>query len=246
MPALDVLQTVPAFAYLIPILLLFGFGTTVGLVASVIFAFPPMVRNTICGLRAVPDSIVESGQMSGANAWQLFWQVRTPSALRQILLGVNQATMASLSMVIVASIIGGTSDIGWEVIRTMRKAQFGESTLAGIVIAMIAMIMDRITSGLALKSGRSFSGEEDKIKSRKLSMMLVFIAIAITLLAQEIPFLAGWPEGYVFDVAPAINQAVGDFIAEYNAQIRSVKNTIFFFAMLPIKSGMETVVTPYS
>ena len=112
-----------------------------------------MVRNTIVGLRGVPEEIIESGLMSGASRVQLFWQVRVPNALRQLLLGVNQATMASLSMVIIASIIGGTEDIGWEVLSTIRKAQFGESLLAGMVIALMAMIIDRITSGLALHSG---------------------------------------------------------------------------------------------
>ena len=146
------MQTVPAFAYLIPILLLFGFGATVGLVASVLYAFPPMVRNTIVGLRGVPATVIDSGLMSGATPSQLFWSVRVPTARRQLLLGVNQSTMASLSMVIIASIIGGTNDIGWEVLSTIRKALFGESILAGIVIALMAMILDRITSGFALRS----------------------------------------------------------------------------------------------
>ena len=159
MPCLDLLQTVPAFAYLLPILLLFGFGTVVGLIASVLFAFPPMVRNTILGLRRVPAEVIESGLMSGATGWQLFWLVQIPTALRQILLGVNQTTMAALSMVIIASIIGGTADIGWEVLSTMRKAQFGESVLAGIVIALIAMVMDRITAGLATKDRAELSDD---------------------------------------------------------------------------------------
>lgn len=140
MPMLDVLQTVPSFAYLLPILMLFGFGTVVGLIASVLYSFPPMVRNTIVGLRGVSPEVIESGLMSGATPRQLFWQVRVPSSLKQILLGVNQATMASLSMVIIASIIGGTSDIGWEVLSQIRKAQFGESLLAGMVIALMAMV----------------------------------------------------------------------------------------------------------
>ena len=113
--------------------MLFGFGTVVGLIASVLYSFPPMVRNTIVGLRRVAAEVIESGLMSGATGRQLFWQVRVPSAKRQLLLGVNQATMASLSMVIIASIIGGTADIGWEVLSQIRKAQFGESLLAGLV-----------------------------------------------------------------------------------------------------------------
>ena len=106
-PTLDLLQTIPAFAYLIPIILLFGFGPVVGLIASILFAVSPMVRNTIVGLRGVPEETVEAGLMSGATPVQLFFQVRVPSALKQILLGVNQTTMAAFSMVIIASIIGG-------------------------------------------------------------------------------------------------------------------------------------------
>jgi len=121
-PLMDLLQTVPAFAYLLPILILFGFGPVVGLIASILYAFPPTVRNTMLGLARVPQEVIEAGLMSGATPRQLFWRVRTPSAMQQILLGVNQTTMAAFSMVIIASIIGGTADIGWEVLSTMRKA----------------------------------------------------------------------------------------------------------------------------
>ena len=96
MPMLDILQTVPAFAYLLLILMLFGFGTVVGLIASVLYSFPPMVRNTIVGLRQVSKEIIEAGLMSGTTRRQLFWQVRVPNAKRQLLLGLNQTTMASL------------------------------------------------------------------------------------------------------------------------------------------------------
>lgn len=146
-PVLDLMQTVPAFAYLIPILFLFGFGPVVGLIASAIYAAPPMVRNTILGLRRVPPDIVESGIMSGCTPRQRFWQVEIPTALPQIMVGVNQTTMAALSMVIIAAIIGGFADIGWEVLSTMRKAQFGQSLLSGLVIALLAMVLDRISWG---------------------------------------------------------------------------------------------------
>ena len=124
--ALDTMQTMPAFAYLIPLLLLFGFGPVVGLIASAIYAIPPMVRNTLLGLQQVPPAIKESGQMSGCTRRQRFWHVEVPTAMPQILVGVNQTTMAVLSVVIIAAIIGGFSDIGWEVLSSMRKAQFGQ------------------------------------------------------------------------------------------------------------------------
>ena len=140
-PLMDITQTVPAFAYLLPILILFGFGPVVGLIAGIIFAFPPMVKNTIVGLREVPSDIIESGLMSGATKGQLFFLVRCRAGLRQILLGVNQTTMAALNMIIVASIIGGSEDIGWRVLSTLRKAEFGESLVAGIVIALMLSLI---------------------------------------------------------------------------------------------------------
>ena len=124
-PVLDLAQTFPTFAYLIPILFLFGFGPVVGLIASAIYAAPPMVRNTILGLSRVPAEVTESARMSGTTGRQLLWWVQVPSAMPMILVGVNQATMAALSMVIIAAVIGGSADIGWEVLSTMRKAQFG-------------------------------------------------------------------------------------------------------------------------
>ncbi|MCH7778829.1 MAG: ABC transporter permease subunit, partial [Gemmatimonadetes bacterium] len=117
-PTLDLMQTVPAFAYLIPVLLLFGFGPVVGLVAAVIYACPPMVRGVSLGLQRVPVDIVESGMMSGCTDRQLLWLVRLPAAMPTIMIGVNQTIMCALSMVIIAAIIGGFGDIGWEVLST--------------------------------------------------------------------------------------------------------------------------------
>ncbi len=150
-PALDLMQTIPTFAYLIPILVLFGIGPVVGMMASAIYAVPPMVRNVMLGLERVPPEIVESGLMSGSNRRQLLWWVQIPSALPTILIGVNQTIMAGLSMVVIAAMVGGVDDIGLEVFNTMKQAKFGQSLLAGLVIALLAMIIDRISRGFAYR-----------------------------------------------------------------------------------------------
>ena len=242
MPMLDLLQTIPAFAYLLPILILFGFGTTVGLVASVLYAFPPMVRNTLLGLRSVPETLIEAGLMSGATNSQIFWKVRLPTAKNQILLGVNQTTMASLSMVIIAAIIGGTNDIGWEVLSTMRKAQFGESLLAGFVIALIAMSLDRISYGFATK---------DRVKARRRLgvnpwFMLFYLIVFISLLCLFIPQLRTWPETLVFNPAPAMNIALENLVVNGRESIEAIKNAAFFYIMLPIKIGLSKAVSPFT
>lgn len=96
LPVLDFLQTVPAFAYLIPVIKLFGFGPVTGFITSLLYAFPAMVRNTLLGLRQVSPEVMKSGRMSGATPRQLFWLVQVPAAKREILLGINQTTMAAL------------------------------------------------------------------------------------------------------------------------------------------------------
>lgn len=239
-PILDLLQTIPAFAYLLPILLLFGFGTTVGLVASVLYAFPPMVRNTILGLRAVPAEIIEAGMMAGTTPAQLFWKVRMPAAQKQMLLGVNQTTMAALSMVIIASIIGGTNDIGWEVLSTMRKAQFGESLLAGFVLALIAMALDRITHGFATKP------RAIERAGRNPWIIAAAVVAGVAVLSLLVPFLREWPETLVWNPAPAMNAALERLVVDGREWIDGFKNSAFFFVMLPIKIGLAKAVSPFT
>ncbi|MEP5091430.1 MAG: ABC transporter permease subunit, partial [Paracoccaceae bacterium] len=246
MPMLDVLQTVPSFAYLLPILMLFGFGTVVGLIASVLYSFPPMVRNTIVGLRGVSPEVIESGLMSGATPQQLFWQVRVPSSLKQILLGVNQATMASLSMVIIASIIGGTADIGWEVLSTIRKAQFGESLLAGMVIALMAMVIDRITAGLAAKSGDYDPDDTTFAKQHRYWIVALSGAALFYVLAQFIGILNEWPKTWEISPAKSMNDGLTYLVVNFREQIETFKKLAFFFVMLPAKIGLREAVSPFT
>ena len=245
MPTLDVLQTVPAFAYLLPILILFGFGPVVGLIASVLYSFAPMVRNTIVGLRNVAPDIIDSGLMSGATRRQLFWRVRVPTGLRQLLLGVNQTTMASLSMVIVASIIGGTSDIGWEVLSTMRKAQFGESLLAGIVIALMAMILDRVTNGLATRRDETAGGQTWILRNR-FWVIALGATLAVALVGRIVPILMTYPETWVVSPAGPMNDFITWFVVNFQPAIKEIKRISLFYAMLPLKIGLAQTVSPFT
>ena len=104
-------------------------------------------------LERIPPEIVELGLMSGSNRRQLLWWVQIPSGLPTILIGVNQTVMAGLSMVVIAAMVGGVDDIGLEVFNTMKQAKFGQSLLAGLVIALLAMITDRISRGFAYRQG---------------------------------------------------------------------------------------------
>ena len=244
-PTLDLMQTVPTFAYLIPILLLFGFGPVVGLIASTIYACPPMVRNVILGLQRVPSDIVESGRMSGTTKRQLLWWVQIPTALPTVMIGVNQTTMAGLSMVIIAAIIGSSADIGWEVLSTMRKAQFGQSLLAGIVIALIAMVMDRITRGFTDRQ-RLLHATGSILHRHRFLITGAIAVIVFTLLARLIPTLQVYPKHWVFYPAAPINEALTYVTVNYAHVTDAIKKTALFYFLLPLRIGLETAVRPFS
>ena len=244
MPMLDILQTVPAFAYLLLILMLFGFGTVVGLIASILYSFPPMARNVIVGLGRVPPEVIESGLMSGATQRQLFWQVRIPSTKKQLLLGVNQTTMASLSMVIIASIIGGTADIGWEVLSQIRKAQFGESLLAGLVIALMAILIDRATYGFA-KNSSNYKAKYG-LSSWQYALMAIGGILVLFSLSRLIPALDIWPRELEINPARTMNEGLEYIIINYRAAIETIKTMAFFFVMLPAKIGLQGSVSPFT
>ena len=245
-PILDIFQTVPTFAYLLPILLLFGFGTVVGLIASILYSFPPMVRNTILGLKRVPDHIIESAIMSGANSKQLFWQAMLPSCKKQILLGINQSTMAALSMVIIAAIIGGTADIGWEVLYYIRKAEVGQSLVVGLVIALMAIIIDRITSGFALESDKKKKSDFFK-NSRKNYLILAIVgSIFLFIIARFFEIFDDWPYNFSAWVSGYINDLFETFVKNFRTEIKLLKTYTLFFIMLPTKIGFQEAVSPFT
>lgn len=242
--ALDLMQTVPAFAYLIPLLLLFGFGPVVGLIASAIYATPPMVRNTMLGLDRVPDAISEAGLMSGCTRRQQFWQVEVPTALPQLLVGFNQTTMAALSMVIVAAIIGGFEDIGWEVLSSMRKAEFGQSILSGLVIALLAILIDRLTIGFAREPEAGPTHAMRWMTSRRLILSLLFalgLAVVIRLVAPDGAFL---PETGLRMEMGAVNQWLLGVVRDYAWFFDGVRNAVLYCLLLPLRVGISGSATP--
>lgn len=242
--ALDLMQTVPAFAYLIPLLLLFGFGPVVGLIASAIYATPPMVRNTMLGLERVPAAISEAGLMSGCTRRQQFWQVEVPTALPQLLVGFNQTTMAALSMVIVAAIIGGFEDIGWEVLSSMRKAEFGQSILSGLVIALLAILIDRLTIGFARAPATGPSRAMQWMTPRRLVLALLTalaLAVVIRLAAPGATLL---PETGLRTQMGAVNEWLLGIVRDYAWFFDGVRNAVLYCLLLPLRLGISGSATP--
>ncbi len=147
-PVLDFLQTMPAFVYLIPAMLIFGIGAVPGLVATVVFALAPGVRLTELGVRGVDAEIVEAGQAFGSSPGRILRQIQLPLALPSIMAGVNQVIMLSLSMVVVAGMVGA-GGLGGDVVQSLSRIDVGLGVEAGLSVVILAMILDRVTSGFA-------------------------------------------------------------------------------------------------
>jgi len=142
-PVLDVMQTIPSFVYLLPAVAFFSIGKPPGILATVIFAMPPIVRLTALGIKQVPDSTKEAALAFGASPRQLLMKVELPLATPSIMAGVNQVVMMSLSMAVVAALIGA-GGLGFIVVDALGQSEIGRGMLAGIAIALIAMVIDRI------------------------------------------------------------------------------------------------------
>lgn len=147
-PALDLMQTMPSFVYLIPVMMLFGLGKVPAIIAVVVYAVAPIVRLTSLGIRQVDGSVIEAARAFGATSTQVLIKVQLPLAMPTIMAGLNQTIMMALAMVVVASMIGAKG-LGVEVLNGIARLEVGRGLLGGIGIVIMAVILDRITQGLA-------------------------------------------------------------------------------------------------
>ncbi|MPT51301.1 MULTISPECIES: glycine betaine/L-proline ABC transporter permease ProW [Delftia] len=146
-PLLDAMQTTPAFVYLVPVVMLFGIGNVPGVIVTIIFALPPLIRLTNLGIRQVRPDLIEASRAYGASPWQLLWKVQLPLAMPSIMAGVNQALMLSLSMVVIASMIA-VGGLGQMVLRGIGRLDMGLATVGGLGIVLLAIVLDRITQAM--------------------------------------------------------------------------------------------------
>jgi len=142
-PVLDLMQTIPTFVYLIPTLFLFGLGVVPGLISTVIFAIPAPIRLTYLGVSGVPKQLVEAGEAFGANKRQLLWKVELPHALPTIMAGLTQCIMLSLSLVVIAALVGANG-LGKPVVRALNTVNIAQGFEAGIAIVIVAILLDRL------------------------------------------------------------------------------------------------------
>ncbi|MEW5421724.1 ABC transporter permease [Amorphus sp. 3PC139-8] len=150
-PVLDLMQTIPSFVYLIPAAMLFGLGKVPAILATVIYATPPLIRLTDLGIREVAADVVEASRAFGASRWQLLKGVQIPLALPSIMQGINQTTMMALAMVVIASMIGARG-VGETVLVGLQRNDAGQGLVGGIAIVVLAVVFDRISQSIGARA----------------------------------------------------------------------------------------------
>ncbi|RFC68639.1 MULTISPECIES: ABC transporter permease [Mesorhizobium] len=236
MPLLDLMQTIPVFAYLVPILFLFGFGPTAAIVATVIYAMPPMTRITILALRGVPSEVQELGHMIGCTRRQMTWRVMVPSARDSLMVGVNQVIMLSLNMVIIASMIGA-GGLGFDVLAALRRLDIGAGLLAGLAIVALAVALDRLSQAMALKMGdfHADTGNKSFIARYPYLFVALLVIVATAVLGLAIPAIQTYPQTMTIASGTAIGRAVEWINVNYFDTLEAIKNTMLLNVLVPFK-----------
>jgi glycine betaine/proline transport system permease protein len=235
-PILDTMQTMPAFVYLIPVLLFFGVARVPAVVATVIYALPPAIRFTASGIRQVPEAAVEAADVFGSTSYQKLMKVQLPLALPAVLAGVNQTIMMALSMVVIAALVGAAG-LGREVMIALQRVRVGQGLEAGLAVVLLAVLLDRISAGFYHERQKALAGKGSSVapKVRKWPRWvrhtgywaaLALALWAITKFAPLVPGLVVWPESWHFSIREPVDTAV-----------RWMRDNLYQIGELPVGTG---------
>ena len=237
-PLLDLMQTIPAFAYLVPILYLFGFGPTAAILATLIYAMPPMTRITLLALRRVPDELRELGEMIGCTRGQMTWRVLVPAASDPLMVGVNQVIMLSLNMVIIAAMIGA-GGLGFDVLAALRRLDFGAGLESGLAIVAIAVVLDRLSQGFAQRRAEPLTGGLVRRHPYVIAaLLLVAVTAAIGLL---FPAVQTYPAGWQLTTGTFWSRVVAWINVNYFDTLEAIKNALLLNLLIPFKRFLLTL-----
>ncbi|MET7482395.1 ABC transporter permease subunit [Streptomyces sp. NPDC005538] len=198
-PVLDTMQVLPAFAYLLPVVLVFGIGVPAAVLATVVYAAPPMARLTALGLRDADPEVLEAVESLGATGRQRLLTARIPLARKQLLLGLNQTIMMALSMAVIASVIGA-GGLGDRVYQALASVDVGAALAAGIPIVLLAVVLDRVTAAAGERAGEQGAGLRPWLYALGGT---VAVALAVRLAGA-----LDWPSGWTLDIAEPVNRVV--------------------------------------
>ncbi|PSJ60208.1 ABC transporter permease [Pseudaminobacter soli (ex Li et al. 2025)] len=236
-PVLDLMQTIPVFAYLVPILFLFGFGPTAAVVATLIYAMPPMTRISTLSLHSVPSEIHDLGKMIGCTRRQMTWRVLVPSAKDSLMVGVNQVIMLSLNMVIIASMIGA-GGLGFDVLAALRRLDIGAGLESGLAIVALAVALDRLSQAYAERAGAPGTTGivgGSFVARNPYTLAALAIVLLTGLAGLALPFVQTYPESLRLSTGSFWSNVVAWINVNFFDTFEAIKNAVLLNVLVPFK-----------
>ncbi|MER6037730.1 MULTISPECIES: ABC transporter permease subunit [unclassified Streptomyces] len=236
-PVLDTMQVLPAFAYLLPVVLVFGIGVPAAVLATVVYAAPPMARLTALGLRGADPEVLEAVESLGATARQRLLTARIPLARKELLLGLNQTIMMALSMAVIASVIGA-GGLGDRVYQALASVDVGAALAAGIPIVLLAVVLDRVTAAAG-------DGVQAADRPRTIGWPYALAVTAAVALATRLLGALDWPGGWTLPIAEPVNRAVDWMTAHLYSGVPVVGGTADWaghfttWVLDPVRDGLQ-------
>ena len=235
-PILNIAQSLPHFAYMIPVVILIGVGPKSGAVVTIIFAAPPMVRMTLLGLKKVAQDVIEGGKMCGSNRWQLLTQVRLPTARTEILVGVNQVIMQCLAMVVLASFIG-MPGLGQKLLQLLQALKIGRSFEIGITIVLIAVMLDRCSKAWVVKEPTHFPSGATWFQRHHVLCWWASLSLIALIVSQFFPIAHAIERSQAFTVHHQIDLAVDALIIALDPITQWLRAFLIQFVLIPMRDA---------
>jgi len=242
MPILSVAQTMPHFAYLIPVVVFFGVGHQTGVIATIIFAAPPMVRLTLLGLQKVPPEILDAGRMSGCSKRQLLFRVQLPSARNEIMLGINQVIMQCLAMVVIAAFIGANG-LGQRFLHKLISLKLGECVEIGFAIVLLAIVLDRLSRAWAEKK-RDYTANLPFYRRYKYPILMVVLAVITYILSGYFPILDKIPRDLDITYAKGWWYLTDWVVINWGSSLKGLRYFVIVDILTPLRDAL--LYMPYS
>ncbi|MFP6744617.1 MAG: ABC transporter permease subunit, partial [Alphaproteobacteria bacterium] len=236
-PLFDFMQTMPVFAYLVPALMMFGYGPAAAMVVTLIYAMPPMARVTKVALTQVSGETVEFGRMAGCSSKQLIWKVMIPSIRPRLMVGVNQVIMLTLNMVIIASLIGA-GGLGFDVWQALKALRIGQGAEAGIAITLVAIVLDRISQRYAARRPVHRDSPPSAFERYKLLIAIAVVVVATTLIGNWVPAVSQVPDSWTFSTGKFWDNIIDWININHYDYIDGFRRFFFIYLLKPSKGFM--------
>ena len=243
-PLLNVMQSLPHFSYLIPVAIFIGVSHKAGVIATILFAFPPMARLTLVGLRGVSNEVREAGLMAGCTARQMLWRVELPSALQALLLGVNQVVMQCLAMVVISSFIGARG-LGQDLLFRLQSLRIGQALEIGVAIVFVAVTLDRLTIAFSQKKPSEHKAIGSLWHRFPHSSAALLVVVITFLLAAVHPLGQSFPKDWTITTAPLWDSLVRYITVHWFDALSIFREGFLIYVLIPIRNAFQWLPWPF-